>query len=156
MSLTVLGLVLVAAIQVADAQEGPARGDATWTGQVSVGQFIRVETAAGHERSGRLLQIDSDSLYLQSGPVAKHQIIRLRVFRSTRARRFGMFGAAGGALFLGTAGHELNGLNDDATPCHGLHCGALPGAVIGAAVGYGIGALIGSTISVWRTVKGSR
>lgn len=156
LSATVLGLMLLAVGPAAHAQETPAQSVPTWTGRVGVGQFVRVETAAGSERSGRLVQIDPDSLYLHSGSVAKNQIIRLRVFEGTRARRYGMVGAVGGALFLGYAGYELNGLDDSATPCRGLHCGALPGAVVGAVVGYGVGALLGSTMSVWRTIKDTR
>ncbi|MEX2325659.1 MAG: hypothetical protein WD553_02605, partial [Gemmatimonadaceae bacterium] len=87
LSRLLLGLMLLAGIPAADAQVAPGQRATDLTGQIRVRQVVRLETLAGVERSGKLIGIGTDTLYLKSGSVAKNQIIRLRVFEGTRARR---------------------------------------------------------------------
>lgn len=147
-----LGSIFLMTASVVDAQSSPAPSLGLPDGP-RVGQLVYVETTTGVKRTGRLTGIGSDSLYFKRSAVGIDAVTRMRVRERTRARPYGIIGAVASGLFLGTLGYSLNGLDDSANHCSGLHCAALPFAVIGAIAGYGIGALVGSAWSTWRDVQ---
>lgn len=149
-AISVLGcMLLLAPATVAAQSDSRSR---TSSAGIKVGQVVNVEAITGVKRTGKVIRVSSDSLYFRRGAVGINSVTRMRVRERTRARPYGIIGAVAGGVFLGMAGYSLNGLDDSANRCSGLHCAALPGAAIGTVAGYGVGALLGSTWSTWRDV----
>ncbi len=151
LAIVALGWMLLIVPAATAAQSDP--GSSTRLAELKVGQVVYLELFTGVKRTGKLIGIGSDSLHFKRSAVGIDGVTRMRVRERTRARPYGIAGAFAGGALLGTFAYELNGLDDSADRCRGLHCAALPGAVIGAIAGYGIGALLGSTWSTWRDVQ---
>ena len=156
---TELKLVTCLLVLCADGfSQNPAfpRGKADWNNLASLAGTaeVRVQLSGSHAVRGRIQNVASDSLTMESGSgqqtFTRQQIVRVFVKQRARRGRNAVIGLAIGAGLGGALGGAT------ASDCSGSICGGYGAMAIASGIGAGaaVGVLIGAFVPAggWREV----